>query len=172
MLEIRRPLVILLIALMIAALGCIQKTITDKKIEASMQAYVDAPPEAPAGSSQAIQPRVIPGAPTHLNYEDYLTAEERATIESFEVYRNVIKVQLVQGTDKSYWETVGRKIVRAFAMACRDATYLDVTYTCELRIKAKDDEGEYNTKVGDIAFSNRSERIVPQLYNPTRKQRQ
>jgi len=171
MLKIRRPPAIILIALMIAALGCIQKTITDKKIEASMQVYLDAPPEAPAGSSQAKQSRVVPGAPTHLNYEDYLSAEERATIESFQVYRNVIKVQLVLGTDKSYWETVGRKVVRAFAMACRDATFLDITYTCELRIKAKDEKGEYNTKVGDIALSNRSERIVPQLYNPTRKQR-
>ena len=159
---------IFFIIILIATSGCIQKSITDNMIEDAMQVFIDAPLEPPNSESQAEAKREVEGAPKNLTYGDYMIAEEQAAIEKFDVYRNKIKVQLVEGTEKSYWEQIGRKIVRAFAMACRDVHVFEVQYICELRIVTEDADGSFNALVGEIAFANNSERITPDLYNPSR----
>jgi hypothetical protein len=148
MLRLRHVLILIMVAILVAGFGCLRKTITDTQIEESVQAYLDAPAD-PAD-------------------EHSLTPEERAAVEGFRVFHEKIKVQLVAGTEQTMWEDIGRKMVRAFAMACRDASVYETNYYCELRIEAEVEGETDNFLVGELRFQNSSERIFVDMYNPSR----
>lgn len=142
-------LILLCTAVSFLSFGCVKKTITDERIIAAVQAFLDAPPD-PAN-------------------ENALTAEERAAIESFEVFKNTCKVQLVEGTPDNMWEQIGRKIVKVFAQANRDAGVLEVSYYVELYIMAEFENKKENFKVASIRLENASDRVYPELFSPTRR---
>ena len=146
--RLRHALILLIIAILVTSFGCLRKTITDNRIAESVQAYLDAPAD-PAN-------------------EDALTPEERAAIKDFTVFHEKIKVQLVPETEQTMWETIGKKMVRAFAMACRDSSVYETNYYCELRIEAEVEGEEDNFLVGELRFQNSSERIYADMYNPSR----
>jgi len=147
--------------------GCLTKSITDEQIEESFQVWLDTPFVIAATAIQWEEIRTVEGAPRNLKYQDYLQSNERAAIEEFTTYRNILKVQLVEGTPDDIWESVGSKCARAFALACRDSSFLEQTYVCELRIMAEVEDKRDNFLVGELSFSNRLERITPDLYSPS-----
>ena len=166
---IRLVIAVFLIVLAASTGGCIQRTITDDQIDDAFQAWLDAPYEAYTDEIQGNVNRSVDGVPKNVRFRDYLTAEERATIEDdFTHYKNTVKIQLVEGTPHELWETVGAKCARAFAMACRDASSFEIQYICELRIYAEVDGSRDNFVVGELKFSNRLERITPDIYLPSR----
>lgn len=148
MLRLRHALILLIIATLVTCFGCLRKTITDTQIAENVQGYLDAPAD-PAN-------------------EDALTAEERAAIEEFTVFHEKIKVQLVMETEQIMWEPIGRKMVRAFALACRASSVYETNYYCELWIEAEVEGEEDNFLVGELRFQNSSERIYADMYNPSR----
>jgi len=148
MFKLRYALILLIIAVLLTNFGCLRKTITDKKIEESVQEYLNAPPDP--------------------SDEFSLTAEERAAVEDFTVFHDKIKVQLKRDTPQPMWEQIGKKMVRAFAMACRDASQYETNYYGQLRIEAEVEGQEGNFLVGEFRFQNASERIFVDLYSPSR----
>jgi hypothetical protein len=128
--------------------GCIKTSPTNEAIIAHVQAYLDAPAD-----------------PSDVNA---LTVEERPMIESFRMVHNIIKIQFVEGTDNAMWETLGRKVLRAFAISCRREGYLEPTYVGQLFIHAEVDEETDNFKIGEFIFYNRNDRIDGGLFNPSR----
>ena len=149
MFKFHRVLTFLFIGLIFIATGCLRPSITDDRISQTVQAFMDSPPDP--------------------SNEKALTAEERAVIESFTIYRNTIKVQLVRDTDRSFWEPVGAKMTNSFAYACRDVNFLQSSYFGELYIIAVFDEKDENFLIGKFTFNNSSERITPELYSPSRR---
>ena len=137
----------LCIAILFSA-GCIQKTITDKVILDDIDLFLATPPD--------------PSNP------DLLTAEERSAVESYEVYREKIKIHLVQGSDEQLWKSIGSKMVKRFAVACRNASVLEVEYLAQMYIVAEDNKGEFKALVGDINFENNSDRVRVEMYKPLR----
>lgn len=128
--------------------GCLQKSITDDQITNSVQGFLDTPPD-----------------PSNANL---LTVEERAVVESFTIYKNIIKIQLVEGTERTYWEPAGKKVVRAFALACRAADVLEVQYLGELRVYAELEGSRSNFLIGDIRFENNGDRVYAEMYSISR----
>lgn len=143
----RQALTLLVVAVLICIPGCIRQTITDKQIAESVKAFLDAPPDP--------------------SDENALTTEERAAIDSFEIYRSTLKLQLAEGTDMPIREPVGRKVVRAFALACRDAGKLEMAYVVQLYIREVVEDKKGNFLVGEIRFQNASERVYVEMYKPT-----
>jgi hypothetical protein len=142
-------LVLILWFLCIAVIfnGCIQKTITDQRLIDAMQAYLDSAPD-----------------PTN---DALLTPEERATVTTFEIYKNIIKVHLVEGTPTTMWDPVGRKIVKIFAKANRDVSILNDSYYVELFIPGMlNDQHHDNLYIGNMRLQNASDRVFPELGNP------
>lgn len=149
MFKVKFVLVVLMAAIALCSTACVKKTITDQRVIDQMQAFLDAPPD--------------PANP------DLLTPEERAVIESFTIYKSTIKVQLVEETDKAFWEPIGRKIAKEFAAVNREAKLLEVAYVVELFMKATIEGTTKNFKVGNIRIENASDRIYPEFYSPTLK---
>jgi len=168
---IRVLISISLAILVMTSPGCLKKSITNEQIEIGFQNWMDTPYQAPSNERQAVEVRVVEGVPRNLKYENFLLPEERITIESFKTYRNILKVQLVKDTPHDLWKPVGSKCARAFGMACRDASFLESTYYCELRILAVVEGEEDNFLVGNLAFSNLTERITPDVFMPSRSRK-
>lgn len=134
--------------LILISSGCLRTSPTNEAVIAHVQAYLDAPAD-----------------PSDVNA---LTVEERAVIESFRMVHNIVKVQLVEGTDHAMWETLGKKITRTFSLACRREGYLEPSYVGQLFILAEVEGETDNFKVGEFTFLNRNDRIEWNLFNPTR----
>jgi hypothetical protein len=147
----RQVLVLLLVGLVVLSAGCLRKTITDRQIEEKVKAFIDSSPDA--------------------SDENSLTAEEKASVERFNIVRNTIKVQLVEGTDQAMWSPIGSKMTRAFAVACREARKFQPSYYCELWIVAQVEGKSDNFQVAEVTFNNQSERINVELYSPSRRRR-
>jgi len=167
MINLRIVTIIALALLITANCSCLRKSITDDIIEAAVITFMDAPVETYT-ETQARTVRPLEGAPSNLNYEDYLTTEERSVIESLEIYRNILKLQLVEGADQTIVEAVGTKITRAFAHACRDVGFLETQYLTEVRMYATVDDERDNFLIADISFANRNDRISVEEYSPSR----
>ncbi len=167
MFHIRILVAIILVILVSANCGCLRKSITDDMIQAAVQIFIDAP-EVEYTETQAMEIRPVEGVPSNLFYEHYLTAQERATIEDIQIYRNILKIQMVEGSDQGLVDKLGRKTTRAFAHACRDASYLETQYLTEIRIFATVNDERDNFLIADIAFANRNDRISVEEYNPSR----
>ena len=149
MLSPRQMLGLVVIGAILLCPACLRKSITEKQIAQAVQAYMDAPADP--------------------SDDNALTAEERAAIESFDVYRNKLKLQLAEGTDPEMREPVGKKMVRAFALACRGVGKFEVSYVVELYTRETIDNKKSNFLVGEIRFDNASERIYPEMYKPIRR---
>jgi len=147
----RQALVLFLIGLMVLSAGCLRKTITGRQIEEKVQVFFDSSPDP--------------------SNENSLTVEEKGAVERFTIVRNIIRIQLVEGTDRAMWEPIGSKMARAFAMACREATMFRPSYYCELWIVAQVEGKSDSFKVADITFNNQSERILVELYSPSRQRK-
>jgi len=142
-----RYLVILLPAvILLSVVGCTKQTITDKAIIDNITAWMDQPQDP--------------------SDEWTLAPEERAAVESFEVYRNTLKLQLVTETNHDIWEPIGKKFAHQFAMASRELSYHEAKYNVELYIMVTVDDETFNGKAGVIAFDNASERLIVELMNP------
>ncbi len=149
MLRYHQAIVLLLLGLILCTCGCLRKTLTDEAIIDAVQAYLDTPPD-PAG-------------------ENLLTAEEHAVIQGFQIYRNIIKVQLVDDTEQPFWRPVGKKLARVFGLACREAGQYEHQYLVELRVRTEVDGRVGNFKIADVTFDNQSEQVIVELYNPVWK---
>jgi hypothetical protein len=146
MFKFRNVIILVLLGLVITSMGCVKKTITDDRVLAAVQAFVAAEPDA--------------------TNEKSLTAEEKAAIKSVEVYKNTVKVFLGDDTPEALWEPIGRKVVKTFGQAERDAGMLEVAYNAELHMMATFQGKKQSFKVGDFRLENASDRVFPQLYNP------
>jgi hypothetical protein len=135
-----------LLILSVLTSGCVKTTATQQSVIDAVQAYLDSPPDA--------------------SKPDLLTAEERAAIESFTIVHNIVKTQLVENTANNMWEQIGRKMVTAYAQACRAESVLEAVYYGQLWIMAEPYGKRDNFKVGDFTYQNRNDRIEVQLYNP------
>jgi hypothetical protein len=167
MFHVRILAAIILVILVSTNCGCLRKSITDDIIEAGVQVFLDAP-EVAYTETQARDIRQVEGAPSNLYFEHYLTTQERAAIEGIEIYRNILKIQMVEGSDQGLVDGLGRKVTRAFAHACRDASYLETQYLTEIRIFATIDEERDNFLIAEISFANRNDRIAVEEYNASR----
>jgi hypothetical protein len=150
MYKLRIAFILLALAILSVSSGCLKKTMTDEKLIASVQAYLDTPAD--------------PSKP------DLLTPEERAAILSFEIYKTTIKIKLAEGTSDKMWSPLGTKVVKVFAKANRDANMLSDSYFAELFIPGMfKDKHEDNLYIGAIRLQNASDRVYPELGNPRLK---
>ena len=143
-------LFIVILGVGLLSAGCIKKDITDHRIIDDIQAFLDQAPN--------------PSNP------DVLTADERAAIEKFDVYKNTAKVQLKEGTDQALWSPIGTKIVKVFSKSERDLSKLESSYYVELDMMAMVKDKKKNVDVGDIRLENATDRIYPTLHNPNATQ--
>jgi hypothetical protein len=135
----------LIIVLVGMTCGCLRSSFTDKKIAETIQLFLDSGPDP--------------------SDEHALTVEERAVIESFVIYRNTLKIKLVDGTEQPFWTPVGLKTTRVFAYACRDADFLNNAYYGDLYLNVEIDDDIKKVLVGRFTFNNSSERIETELFS-------
>jgi hypothetical protein len=147
MFEYRKIIIMIIIAMISVCSGCVKTSETDQAVIDEVRAYFDAPPD-----------------PSNPNA---LTAEERAMIMDFTIVHNIVKVQLVEGTDSSAWESIGRKMVTAYAESARRHTILEAYYYGQLWIQTEVNDKIDNYNVGDFDFQNSNDRIQVDLHNPT-----
>jgi hypothetical protein len=148
MFEYRKIITVIIIAMISVCSGCVKTSATDQAVIDEVQAYFDAPPDP-------------------LN-SDALTAEERAMMLDFIITHNIVKVQLVEGTDSLKWEQLGRKMVTAYAVAARRQSILQSFYYGQLWIQTEVDDKIDNYNVGDFTFQNSNDRVEVNLHNPSR----
>jgi hypothetical protein len=147
MLNTRFLLVVFLVAVSILFCGCPKKSYSDNRLVEGVQAFLDTPPD--------------PSNP------DLLTPEERATITNFEIYRNIVKVHLAEGTASNFWEPIGKKMVKVFAAKNRELTILSESYYAELFIPGTYNDRKYDDLyIGAVRLQNASDRTYPELGNP------
>jgi hypothetical protein len=116
----------------------------------AVQAFLDTPPDA--------------------TKPELLTPEERAGIASFEVYRSTVKLYLVEGTAETLWTPIGKKVVKIFAKANRDASLLSDSYYAELYIPGDFGDKHYDRLyIGAVRLQNASDRTYPELGRPRPK---
>jgi hypothetical protein len=138
-----------MLALALISSGCLKKTLTDERMMQAVQTFLDTPPDASNSNP------------------DLLTVEERAGVQSFEVYRNTVKVYLVEGTAETLWAPIGRKIVKVFAKANRDEKLLADSYYAELYIPGEFEGKHYDRLIiGTVRLQNASDRTYPELGRP------
>jgi len=147
----KRVAVFLLLGIVIITCGCLKKSITDERVIARVNEFL--------------------AAPYNPSDQYSLKPEERAAIKGFEVYRNEIKITLVDDTPQEMWEPVGRKVTRAFGTANREFGLLDPFFNGVLLVSWVVDGKRDNFKVGDFKMQNSSDRITPSLYLPTRSKK-
>ncbi|MCX6645249.1 MAG: hypothetical protein NTY09_02655 [bacterium] len=148
MFEYRKIITVIIIVIISVCSGCVKTSATDQAVIDEVQAYFDAPPD-----------------PSNPNA---LTAEERAMMQDFTITHNIVKVQLVEGTDSSNWETLGRKMVTAYAESARRHNILQSYYYGQLWIQTEVHGKIDNFNVGDFDFQNSNDRIQVELHNPSR----
>lgn len=129
------------------ALGCVRTTATDQAVIDEVRVYLDAAPD--------------PSNP------DALTPEERARIQDFNIVHNIVKVQMVEGTDHVYMEAIGRKMVTAYAQAARRHTVLEAVYYGQIWMRAEVNDKVDNYTYGELTYQNRNDRIEVNMHNPT-----
>jgi len=145
----KTALALFLIAVVALSTGCIRKSETERRIVEDFQTYLDSPYDTAD--------------------ENSLTAEERAVIEGFTVYRNILKIQLAQETEQTMVEPIAEKTITKFAFICRGYTYLETQYVGEIRMMAEVNDKVDNFLIAEITFQNRSDRTNLQEYNPSRQ---
>lgn len=143
----RTIILFIFLALLVTVTGCVKTSATDQSVIDEVQVFLDTPAD--------------PSNP------DLLTVEERARIEGFTITHNIVKTMLVQETDQIMWEVIGRKMVTAYAEACRRNNVLESAYYGQIFIDAEFEGKIENFMVGDFLYHNRNDRIEVQLYNPT-----
>jgi hypothetical protein len=146
MLKLRYVILLFVLGLVLLTCGCIQKTFTDQRIIDAVQAFLDTPPD-----------------PTK---QDLLTAEERAAVEKFLVYKNNIKIKYVDNTPSTILESSGKKILMKFALANREASLLQPQYVAQLYMMAMVQDKNKLCSVGEITLQNASDRMYPDLHSP------
>ncbi len=116
-----------------------------------MQAFMDIPPDP--------------------DNEKLLTSEERAIIEDIDIYRNIIKVQLVPDSAQEHRKPIAGKMVEHFGRTARDLEVLYPVYYLELRVSLEVDGERSNFHIADARFENMSERVIVEEYAETRSTR-